>query len=197
MHSLHRIITVGFTALAVAATTAVPAAAAHRSGAPYGSGPIVLWASTSATTADAPSTFVYDRQLVPTGAAMAVYSVSQRRRTETLLVVSGLVPDRAYGGHLHVNACGAAPTAAGPHYQRVPDPVQPSTNPAYANPRNEVWLDLHTNARGAARTVAVNRWRYGTPPRSLVIHASSTATHADHAGTAGARIACLTLAARS
>lgn len=30
-----------------------------------------------------------------------------------------------------------------------PHPQEPSTNPEYANPRNEVWLDIRTGAAGA------------------------------------------------
>lgn len=152
-----------------------------------------LWAGTTVPVPLGVAAFVYDTELVPAGAKINVLTMS-KRRTETWLAVSGLRPNRVYGAHLHVNPCGLLPTAAGPHYQRVADPVQPSTDPAYANPRNEVWLDLRTDARGAAFTTSTNRWSYRrTPPASLVLHAMGTATHAGHAGTAGARIACLTL----
>jgi Cu-Zn family superoxide dismutase len=30
-----------------------------------------------------------------------------------------------------------------------PHPQEPSTNPEYANPRDEVWLDIRTGAAGA------------------------------------------------
>jgi Cu-Zn family superoxide dismutase len=154
-----------------------------------GAGPVVLWA------AGTPATGVraYDGDAVPATAALALVS-SSAGRTRTVLTARGLLPRRTYGAHLHTRACGADPAAAGPHYQRVPDPVQPSTDPAYANPRNEVWLDLRTDTAGSARTLADNPWRYREPPpRSLVLHATGTATHPGHAGTAGARLACLTL----
>ncbi|HLL64150.1 MAG TPA: superoxide dismutase [Micromonosporaceae bacterium] len=192
MRGLQRIMAAGLTALAVVTATQVSsgtAAAAH----PHGPRPVLLWA----TSTDVPvgsAAFVYDNRLVPPGAELGVVSQS-KRRTRTLLAVTGLLPWRAYGAHLHVNPCGALPAAAGPHYQQVVDPVQPSTNPAFANAGNEVWLDLLTDARGSARSFSVNPWRYHTPPRSLVLHASATATHPGHAGTAGARVACLTLTA--
>ena len=36
-------------------------------------------------------------------------------------------------------------TSAGPTFQNVVDPVQPSVDPAYANPENEIWLDFRTD----------------------------------------------------
>jgi hypothetical protein len=49
-----------------------------------------------------------------------------------------------------VNPCGAAASAAGPHYQHKRDPqasaTAPSVDASYANPQNEVWLDLTTDA---------------------------------------------------
>ena len=41
---------------------------------------------------------------------------------------------------------------AGPHFQNQVDPAaapgKPSTDPAYANPQNEIWLDLRTDGDG-------------------------------------------------
>ena len=180
---------------AVAATavlaTAAPAAAA---GPAAGPGPVlVLHAAGTFDPAGARDAWSYDPALVPAGSGAAVVSISARSRTRTLLAVHGLVPHRGYGVHLHVAPCGALPTAAGPHYQQVPDPVQPSVDPAYANPRNEVWLDLHTDAAGRALVRAQNPWTYREAPRSLVLTAEHTHTEPGRAGTAGARLACITL----
>jgi len=64
-----------------------------------------------------------------------------------------LLPNRGYAAHAHVNACGATGAAAGPHFQHHIDPAatpqQPSSDPVYANPSNEIWLDLRTNSVGA------------------------------------------------
>ena len=49
------------------------------------------------------------------------------------------------------------PAAAGSHYQHQADPKQPSVNPDYANPRNEIWLDFTTDATGSARSESVVR----------------------------------------
>ncbi len=137
--------------------------------------------------------YSYDAERVPPGAGVAVWSLSGPQRTRTFLLVRGLQPGQAYGAHLHANACGAAPAAAGPHYQQVPDPVQPSTDPAFANPDNEVWLDVHTDATGSGMSRSLNKWGFRTPPRSLVLHAEHTHTEPGKAGTAGARLACLNL----
>ena len=48
--------------------------------------------------------------------------------------------------------CGPTGDAAGPHFQNQVDPAaapgKPSTDPAYANPQNEIWLDLRTDGDG-------------------------------------------------
>ncbi|WP_459642125.1 superoxide dismutase [Kineococcus sp. NUM-3379] len=181
-------------AVAGAVALALPAAAAPAAAAPAGErGTLVLHAVAAFDPAGTAGAYTYDPALVPAGARAAVVSVSGRERTRTLLAVHGLVPDRAYGVHLHVNPCGAAPADAGPHYQQVPDPVKPSVDPAYANPENEVWLDVHTDAAGNAVVRSLNPWRYRAAPASLVIHTEHTHTEPGKAGTAGARLACLTL----
>ncbi|WP_345711934.1 hypothetical protein, partial [Kineococcus glutinatus] len=135
----------------------------------------------------------YDGSAVPAGSSAAALSVSSRLGTATVLLVRGLQPHRAYGAHLHQLPCGASPQDAGPHYQQVPDPVQPSVDPAYANPVNEVWLDLHTDAAGDAVVRSTNPWSYRQAPGSLVLHAEHTSHEPGSAGTAGARLACITL----
>lgn len=140
--------------------------------------------------------FTYDPELVPAGATVEVSSTASEGSTTTTLQVSGLVPNRAYGAHAHTKPC--APTAgdaAGPHYQFSQDPVTPSVDPAYANPQNEVWLDLTTDGAGAAEVTSTVPWIYPDDRRaaSVVLHEKPTATHAGHAGTAGGRPACVTV----
>lgn len=139
----------------------------------------------------------YDELLVPVGATAGVTVEETDGGTTVTLVVTGLQKTRAYGAHLHVKPCGAAPADSGPHLQHSHDPAAaispPSVDPAYANPGNEVWLDFTTDAAGAARTSVTVDWTFDPKPRSLVIHAESTKTGPGVAGTAGARAACLSL----
>ncbi|MEU4201982.1 superoxide dismutase family protein [Streptomyces sp. NPDC045470] len=138
----------------------------------------------------------HDPALVPEGSRVTVvekrYGSGKDARTVVGLRLAGLVPDRTYGAHVHTKPCGPVPADSGPHYQNVPDPVQPSTDPAYANPRNEVWLDLKTDADGDGASVARVTWhvRQGQA-RSVVVHEHRTHTEPGHAGTAGARLACV------
>ena len=87
------------------------------------------------------------------------------------------------------------PDEAGPHYQHHTDPGTPAVDPSYANPDNEVWLDFTATAAGTATAVSQQNWTFdpAAPPRSLVIHEQTTRTAAGTAGTAGPRVACLTL----
>ncbi|EHR63741.1 superoxide dismutase family protein [Saccharomonospora cyanea] len=134
----------------------------------------------------------YDTDLVPAGALAGVGVETSEKGTVTELEVRGLVPNREYGAHVHVKRCGATGEAAGPHYQHVQDPKQPSTDPAYANPENEIWLDFTTDAQGAASTRSEVAWTFGDRrPASLVVHEHRTSTAEGKAGTAGARLACV------
>jgi Cu-Zn family superoxide dismutase len=134
---------------------------------------------------------------VPEDARARVHSVETGDgRTIMTLHVKGLQPFTEYGAHAHVNAC--SPTsglAAGPHFQHVVDPVSPSTNPAYANPDNEIWLDLTTNASGIGSAKAVVDWQFSSErrARSVILHQEHTATGPGEAGMAGARLACLSV----
>jgi Cu-Zn family superoxide dismutase len=144
----------------------------------------------------------YDPQVVPPGATAQVGIVRTASGTTVRLTAGGLVPRRAYGAHLHTRPCTATPADAGPHYQHSPDPraaaSPPSVDPAYANPRNEVWLDFTADAAGAAAVVRHLDWTFDEvePPRSLIVHAELTRTAAGRAGMAGPRVACLTLGPR-
>ncbi|WP_300012157.1 superoxide dismutase [Pseudonocardia sp.] len=135
----------------------------------------------------------YDPALVPVGARAAVSSETGDDGTVVMLAVRGLQPDRRYGAHAHVEACGDTGDAAGPHFQNEVDPVQPSVDPAYANPQNEIWLDLTTDSAGAGNATADVEWGFDRDRRakSVIIHEMGTATAPGEAGKAGARPACI------
>jgi Cu-Zn family superoxide dismutase len=138
---------------------------------------------------------VYDTALFPAGGTANVQAVIGGTTTLVRLQVGGLLPNRRYGSHVHYLPCGATGAAAGAHYQYVPDPATggsktaASTNPDYANPRNEIWLDFTTNGAGAASSQSVVSWRMPADhrARSVIIHAMGT----DNTGAAGARLACI------
>jgi Cu-Zn family superoxide dismutase len=137
----------------------------------------------------------YDQALVPVGSTAVVDATEGDGRTTVTLDVTGLEPNRRYGAHAHTKACGATGADAGPHFQLTPDPVQPSVDPAYANPRNEVWLDLTTDERGAGTATSTVEWEFPEDRRagSVVIHALPTSTEPGKAGTAGNRAGCITV----
>lgn len=147
--------------------------------------------------ADQPPTgpaITYDSTLLPVGAQATITGQAADGNTTVTLAVTGLKPDRAYGAHVHTRPCGPSGDVAGPHYQHQPDPKTPSTDPAFANPQNEVWLDFRTDAAGTATTTATVPWVFGERRAdSVVIHANSTATEPGKAGTAGARIGCVSV----
>ncbi|MER5262186.1 superoxide dismutase [Actinosynnema sp. NPDC002837] len=172
------------------AATVTPTAAADS---PRGSG-VAVTVARFATPDTATKAYTYDPALIAPGAAVMVVATPLRRSTKTLLSVYGLVPNRTYGAHAHQRPCGAAPTDAGAHHQHVVDPNQPSVDPAYANPENEIWLDFTTDDRGRAVVGAVVPWQFADRRAgSVVIHAQRTATEPGKAGTAGARLGCATV----
>lgn len=152
----------------------------------------------SATTA-----FTYDVSQVPVGAQIVMRATKiGHHKTMIRLRVRGLLPGETYGAHVHYLACGATGAAAGAHYQNVPDPAVggsetiSSTDPTYANPGNEVWLDFVTNATGTARAHAVLYWRFRPTAagvtRSVILHIDPTSTGGSvPPGNAGARLGCL------
>ncbi|MFJ9033164.1 superoxide dismutase family protein [Streptomyces sp. NPDC102274] len=141
-----------------------------------------------------PDAVTYDGTKVPAGAHITVVERTGARTTGVELAVSGLLPNRVYGAHVHTKPCGRVPEDAGPHYQHIKDPHQPSTDPAYANAANEVWLDVTSDARGRAVAESAHDWRFRRgEARSVVIHDHGTMTGPGEAGTAGARLACLTV----
>ncbi|MEU1789065.1 superoxide dismutase family protein [Streptomyces sparsogenes] len=106
--------------------------------------------------------------------------------------VRGVKAHHTFGVHVHTKPCGTMPDDSGPHYQNTKDPKQPSVNPKYANPRNEVWLDLTTNGQGEGYAKTHVDWRFrDSEARSVVIHEHATATGKGHAGMAGTRVACV------
>ena len=141
----------------------------------------------------------YNPALAPDGARLAVTITQADGVTTATFDASGLLPDRGYAVHLHTKACGSTGEAAGPHFQHLVDPAatpqQPSSNPDYANPTNEIWLDLHTDAYGAgSSTTQVPFVFTDRAPASVVVHEKPvTETVPGQAGKAGARVACLTL----
>jgi Cu-Zn family superoxide dismutase len=144
----------------------------------------------------------YNTGLVPVDAAILASmgpSGADYSQTVATLAVAGLLPNRGYAVHAHTKPCGATGADAGPHYQNHVDPAataqKPSTDPYYANPRNEIWLDVRTNATGGGTSRTTVPFTFtNRAPGSIVIHeAMSTATGPGQAGQAGARVACLTL----
>ena len=147
----------------------------------------------------ATTAFTYNPALAPEGATIEVDVTPGGASTEVLLDVGGLLPNRGYAAHAHVNACGPTGDAAGPHFQNRVDPAaapgKPSTDPAYANPQNEIWLDLRTDGDGDGESrVEVPFAFTDRAPASVVIHeAETTGTAPGQAGSAGARLACITV----
>jgi Cu-Zn family superoxide dismutase len=135
----------------------------------------------------------YKPALLSAGADVTAFSTSRPEgRTTVLLTLHGLLPNHKYGAHVHQNRCGPRGEDAGPHFQNTPDPVQPSVNPAYANPRNEIWLDFTTDKDGNATAASTVGWAFtDRHPRSVVVHAQHTQTQAGHAGVAGDRLGCV------
>ncbi|MFI9332721.1 superoxide dismutase family protein [Kitasatospora sp. NPDC052868] len=160
--------------------------------APAASPVSVVEADFDPATAFVPPTAIsYATDLVPYGShARVVVDRSAAGRTVVTLSVAGLAPGHEFPAHLHTGRCGADPAASGPHYQDAVDPVRPSTDPAYANDRNELRLTLRTDERGDGTTGASVDWqpRPGEA-RSLVLHAGTPA--GPHA--AGDRAACVNL----
>ncbi|MBA3310831.1 MAG: superoxide dismutase family protein [Nocardioidaceae bacterium] len=138
----------------------------------------------------------YDTAAVPEGARARVQAVYTAAGDSIVtLHVWGMAANTEYGAHAHTNACGTTGASAGPHFQNEPDPVQPSTDPAYANPTNEIWLDLVTDADGTGVAQTKVPWQFSPQRRanSVIIHVEHTHTGPTDSGVAGARLACLTV----
>jgi Cu-Zn family superoxide dismutase len=149
--------------------------------------------------------YTYNPAVAPVGAHLSVLMTPSDESTNAELTVSGLVPNRGYAVEANTNACSPNPAAEGPHYQNRIDPtVSPtsisqatSTNPDYANPRNEIWLDVRTDATGSGTSRTTVPFVFtDRGPGSVVIHdAAATAAGPGQVGNGGAPIACLSLSA--
>jgi Cu-Zn family superoxide dismutase len=150
--------------------------------------------------------YTYNPALAPPGAHLTVVMAPSGESTNAQLTVSGFLPNRGYAAHANVNACSPNPAAEGPLYQNSVDPAvnptsitgESSTNPGYANPRNEIWLDVHTDAAGSgtSRTTVPFVFTDRGPGSIVVDDAPDTPTALAQAAKGGvARIACLSLSA--
>ena len=152
---------------------------------------------TAVTFGVTPGAYAYNLTYVPSGARASAHAVATGDgRTIVTLHVFGLLPERDYGAHAHVAACGPLPTDAGGHFQYKQGGAN---DPAFANPRNEIWLDLHTDGEGNGSSKAVLDWQFPGEPgdrraHSIVIHDHHTSSDPGTAGTAGPRYGCLTVA---
>ncbi|GAA1527045.1 hypothetical protein GCM10009827_050000 [Dactylosporangium maewongense] len=219
MHSVTKILPFVCVALAGGCTSSAGGAA------PAPSPRVSSATGTFAPYTPGATAITYDPALVPDGAVATLSITETSSDSRVWFTVAGLLPNRTYGVHLHTNPCGATPDAAGPHFQHrhppatqpnapsPPGPVSPpqtaspavtppetpaapmKADPSYANPQNEVWLDVTTRADGRGSAVATHPWTFDPAPRSLVIHATATKTADGQAGDAGPRVACLTLPA--
>lgn len=167
------------------------AAASPSSDPSSGSSRNVQLSTTFSTTLGVAIT--YDQSLVKAGARVAVNSVSTGHTTTVELAMRGLLPGHLYGANVHAETCGATADANGSRFQNVADPVQPSVDPHYANPENEIWLDLTTDATGAGSSRAAVPWAFTADRRahSVVVHALPTT--AGTAGTAATAVACISV----
>lgn len=156
-------------------------------------------AGTLAPVGEASNAITYDPELAPPGGQMSVTLIPTDGSTRATLDISGFLPDRGYAVHLHTNECGPTGAAAGPHFQHRVDPAatpeEPSSDPEYANPDNEVWLDVRTDGLGAGTSTTEVPFVFtDRVPGSVVMHeAALTATGPGEAGQAGDRVACLAL----
>lgn len=188
-------------ALVAAAAVAAPMACGYQGLTLPAQSAITLQAQGALTEPNPDSNAVtFNPALAPTGARLAVDMIPSGTSTNVELTVNGLQPNRSYAAHAHTNAC-SSPDSVGPHYQNRVDPAatlqKPSRNPEYANPNNEVWLDVRTDAAGSGITRVTAPFVFtDRGPGSIVVHeAEQTSTDPSEAGESGDPIACLTLAA--
>ncbi|MPY96960.1 MAG: superoxide dismutase family protein [Actinophytocola sp.] len=150
-----------------------------------------------ATPAKGTDAFTYNQQLAPVGAEMAIEMTPSGDSATFSLEVTGLQPNRGYAAHAHADKCGPNPDASGGHFQHQPAPDSGSeTDPKYVNPKNEIWLDLTTDAKGNGSAKATLDYELTDwdRPRSVVVHAAQkTSTAQGKAGVSGDRVACLSL----
>jgi Cu-Zn family superoxide dismutase len=116
-------------------------------------------------------------------------------KTKVKLTVDKLPPNRLFGVHVHKLSC--AEMSAGPHYQHMETPEGGSrTDNTYANPTNEIWLDLTTDAQGKKTIEHLTDWNIiKEKAKGIIVHDLPSSTAPGMGGTAGARLACLNLKA--
>ncbi len=138
----------------------------------------------------------YNPAVVPEGASILASVMPAGHgyaQTVANLSVAGLLPNRGYVARAHTNACGATSEQAGPPYQDRIDPAATqasSTNPQYANPRNEIWLDIRTDSDGSASSGASVPFTFtNRAPASIVLYDTQTPPP----GQVGVPVACLNL----
>jgi hypothetical protein len=104
------------------------------------------------------------------------------------LSVAGFPATRKFGAHLHKLTCEDTLKAGG-HYQNMPFPAGGmATDPTYANPTNEAWLDFTTDAAGEGEKVLTVDWipRAGEA-KAIIFHDMPSGV----GGVSGAKLACL------
>ncbi|MER7410591.1 superoxide dismutase family protein [Streptomyces cacaoi] len=171
---------------------AVASAGGH--GAPRGKDRVFRGRFAPIGTPGGARTITYDQKLVPEGARIEVRQHTGRDGMAVRVAVRGVARNHTFGVHVHTRPCGARPDDSGPHYQHRKDPRQPSTDPRYANPYNEVWLDFTSDEEGRGHAGSVHPWTFRKgEARSVVLHESATHTEPGRAGQAGARAACFTV----
>jgi superoxide dismutase, Cu-Zn family len=140
----------------------------------------------------APATAVsWAPEAVPYGAAVRVVVDRVEGHTTVSMDAEGLAPGHVYPVHAHTRACGTVPADSGPHYQDRRDPVQPSTDPAYLNDRNELWLTLRTDAHGHAAASTTVAWEFRAGEAgSLVLHAGQDG-HGERGRAPAQRVGCV------
>ncbi|MER5639287.1 superoxide dismutase family protein [Kitasatospora sp. NPDC002227] len=139
-----------------------------------------------------PTAVSYAQDLVPFGAHAHVTVVRAGGRTTVQLRLSGVAARHSFPVHAHTGRCGADPAAAGPHYQDQLDPVQPSTDPAYANDSNELRLTVLTDDEGTGTAQSTVDWDFRPgEARSLVLHAGTPADTPTGTHAAADRAACI------
>ncbi|HET9254132.1 MAG TPA: superoxide dismutase [Pseudonocardiaceae bacterium] len=146
----------------------------------------------------------YNPTLAPVGAHMKATLNPSGDSTVADLSVSGLAPNRGFSVIAHVNTCGGGPGGEGPRFQKRIDPAidpakpyVPSTNPEYANPTNEIWLDVRTDSTGSGTSHAEVPFVFtDRGPGSLVVHDQQQSSPGTaQAASSDDRVACLSLRA--
>ncbi|MFI0353575.1 superoxide dismutase family protein [Actinomadura sp. 9N407] len=117
-----------------------------------------------------------------------VHVRTEHGKTTVRLKVTGMpksAKGKRFGAHVHRNACGPKPGAAGGHYQN------PAAKPGTPLREKEVWLDIKVDRKGRATSKAVVPWKIAKDTAgSVVVHAKPT----DHqTGEAGDRLFCTTV----